>query len=123
MRASTSAWPSGESLGRSAACVGALLVGCERRPPKSTAATFARSFDGAAGVAIAAAGATVATAEAKAARRANSRREIRLDLAELGLGVSSIRISGLCRCGEARTRLSRQPAARNAILRRAGRGY
>src|SRR6266851_4113373 len=90
MRASTSAWPSGESLGRSAACGGTLLVGSERRPPKSAAATFARSFDGAAGAAIAP-GATAATAEARAARRANSRREMPPGLAELSLGVSSIR--------------------------------
>src|SRR6267143_2176733 len=88
MRASTSAWPSGESLGRSAACGGTLLVGSERRPPKSAAATFARSFAGAAGAAIAP-GATAATAEARAARRANSRREIPFG-ADSSLGSSLI---------------------------------
>src|SRR5258707_10236595 len=90
MRASTWEWPSGESLGMSAACGGRWLVGWERRPPKSAAATFARSFDDAAGAAIAP-GATAATAEARAARRANSRREMPPGLAELSLGVSSIR--------------------------------
>src|SRR5258706_15764232 len=94
MRASASAWLSGESLGRSAGCCGSAIVllgGAERLPPKSAAAT--RSFNGASVVASAAAGATVATAEARAARRANSRRVIPPVLALLALGVSSIKIS------------------------------
>src|SRR5713101_8370519 len=107
MRASTSACPSGESLGMSAACGGTLLVGSERRPPKSAAATFARSFDDAAGAAIAP-GATAATAEARAARRANSRREMPPGLAELSLGVSSIR-SPFVSYGEVRNRLRLVP--------------
>src|ERR1700674_5479549 len=78
MRASISAWLSGESLGRSAACGG-------------VAGGAAGGMAWAAGVASAAAGATDATAEAMAARRANSRREIRPTLAELGLEVSSIK--------------------------------
>jgi len=49
-----------------------------------------------AGVATADAGATEATAEAMAARRANSRRVIRSVLALLGVGVSSIKRSRLC---------------------------
>src|SRR5690349_5663877 len=48
---------------------------------------------GTAGVASVVAGAMDAAAEAMAARRANSRREIRLGFAVLGLGVSSIKIS------------------------------
>src|SRR6267378_2710233 len=81
-RASTSAWLSGESLGRSVGCCSAegttLLDGSERRPPRSAAATVAASLDSAADVDTAAAGATAATAEARAARRANSRREMPL---------------------------------------------
>src|ERR1700751_27101 len=94
MRASTSAWPSGESLGRSVACWGVLLAASERRPRKSAVATLGCALDAASGVAIVAAGATVATAAARAARRANSRREIRPVLAGLGLVVSAIRMSG-----------------------------
>src|SRR6266436_2683354 len=78
-RASTSAWPSGESLGMSPACGGW--------------AGGAAGMAWAAGMASAVAGAMDAAAEAMAARRANSRREIRPDLAEPGLGVSSIEIS------------------------------
>src|SRR5712664_2144519 len=107
MRASTSAWPSGESLGKSEACCGALLAGSERHPPKSAAATVACSFDDAAGAAIAP-GATAATAEARAARRANSRREMPPGLAELSLGVSSIR-SPFVFYGEVRNRLRLVP--------------
>src|ERR1700738_3049440 len=95
MRASTSARLSGESLGMSAGCCGCGLAvsleGAERRPPRSAAATSAWSFDRASVVASAAAGATVATAEASAARRANSRREMLGALAGLGLDVSSIK--------------------------------
>src|SRR5260370_2573538 len=72
MRASTWAWPSGESLGKCEAGCRALLAGSEKGPPRSAAATVACSFDDAAGAAIAP-GATAATAEARAARRANSR--------------------------------------------------
>src|SRR5713101_2351333 len=95
MRASTSAWLSGESFGRAAGCCGstALLGGVERRPPRSAAATGAGSFDGAAGVVSAAAGATEAIAEASAARRANSRREMPATLDVVGLEVSSIKFS------------------------------
>src|ERR1700730_2662021 len=94
MRASTSAWLSGESLGMSAACgMPASLFDVERRPPRSAATTGACSFDRASLVARAAAGATVATAEARAARRANSRRGMPAGLAGLGLEVSSIRSS------------------------------
>src|SRR5712671_2230448 len=80
-RASTSAWLSGESLGRSVGCCSgaSLLDGSERRPRRSAAARFACSSGGAAGVDTAAAEATAATAEAKAARRVNSRREMPLD--------------------------------------------
>lgn len=60
----------------------------------------------AAGVASADAGATEATAEAMAARRANSRREIRAVFALLALGVSSIKGSRLNLIGE-ETRLVR----------------
>src|SRR6266849_1614041 len=75
MRASTSAWLSGESLGMSAGCCSAAGEGA------------------AAGEARAAPGATDAMAEAMAARRANSRREMPQGLAVLGLEVSSIKIS------------------------------
>src|SRR5258707_9657254 len=71
----------------------ASLDGAERRPRKSAAAIFACSFSGAAGVDIAAEGATAATAEARAVRRANSRRVIRFVLAPLGLEGLSIRVS------------------------------
>src|SRR5882672_5744327 len=81
-RASTSAWLSGESLGRSVGCCSAkgttLLDGSEKRPPRSAAATVACSFSGEDGDVSALAGATAATAEATAARRANSRREMPL---------------------------------------------
>src|SRR5258708_10159545 len=89
MRASTSAWLSGESLGKPAGCCGggtaASLDVAERRPRRSAAATCACSVDGAGGVASAAAGATEATAEASAARRANSRREMPPALLEPGV--------------------------------------
>src|SRR6266853_3770140 len=80
-RASTSAWLSGESFGRSAGCCSgaSLLDGSERRTRRSAAATFAASLDSAEDVDTAAAGATAATAEASAARRANSRREMPFD--------------------------------------------
>src|SRR6266478_2609945 len=78
-RASTSAWPSGESLGMSPACGGW--------------AGGAAGMAWAAGMASAVAGAMDAAAEAMAARRANSRREIRPGLPEPGLRVSSIKIS------------------------------
>src|SRR5260221_8900229 len=71
----------------------ASLDGAERRPRKSAAAIFACSFSGAAGVDIAAEGATAATAEARAVRRANSRRGIRFVLGPLGFEGSSIRVS------------------------------
>src|SRR5258708_12904800 len=71
----------------------ASLDGAERRPRKSAAAIFACSFSGAAGVDIAAEGATAATAEARAVRRANSRRGIRFVLAPVGFEVFSIRTS------------------------------
>src|SRR5260370_41265814 len=90
-RASTSAWLSGESFGRSAGCCSgpSLLGGSERRPLKSAPARFAASVDSAADVDTAAAGATAATAEARAARRANSRREMPL-VADGFLGSSLI---------------------------------
>src|ERR1700730_13136783 len=94
MRASTSARLSGESLGMSAGCCGCAIAspdGAERRPPRSAAAAGAWSFDRALVVASAAAGATVATAEASAARRANSRREMLGAWAGLGSDVSSIK--------------------------------
>src|ERR1700676_2694423 len=95
MRASTSAWLSGESFGRFVGCCGSgldrLLEGEERRPRKSGAATVAGALDRASVVASATAGATVATAEAMAARRANSRREMPPDLVVPGLDVSAIR--------------------------------
>src|SRR5712664_3101431 len=94
MRASTSAWPSGESLGKSAACGGW--------------AGGAAGMAWAAGVASAVTGATDAAAEAMAARRANSRREIRLGLVELGLEVSSIR-SPFVSYGEVRNCLQLVP--------------
>src|SRR5712692_9446630 len=97
IRASTSAWLSGESLGKPAGCCGGGTAAspdvAERRPRRSAAATCACSVDGAGGVASAAAGATEAIAEASAARRANSRREMLPDLVELGLEVWSIKIS------------------------------
>src|SRR5712671_6637358 len=95
-RASTSAWLSGESLGRSVGCCSgaSLLDGAEGRPRRSAAARFACSSSGAAGVDTAAAEATAATAEAKAARRANSRREMPLG-ADGSLGSSLISLS-LC---------------------------
>src|SRR5882762_1931249 len=97
MRDSASAWLSGESLGMSAGCCAGratVLDGSEKRPRKGAAsATFACSFDGVAGVARAAAGATEATAEARAARFANSRRLIGLALSLLSLGASSIKVS------------------------------
>src|SRR5258708_36525639 len=72
MRASTSAWLSGESLGKPAGCCGggtaASLDVAERRPRRSAAATGACSVDGAGGGASAAAGATEATAEARDGR-------------------------------------------------------
>src|SRR5258708_2981746 len=71
----------------------ASLDGAERRPRKSAAAIFACSFSGAAGVDIAAEGATAATAEARAVRRANSRRGIRFVLGPLGFEGSSLRVS------------------------------
>src|SRR5260221_11733133 len=71
----------------------ASLDGAERRPRKSAAAIFACSFSGAAGVDIAAEGATAATAEARAVRRANSRRGNRFVLAPLGFEGSSIPVS------------------------------
>lgn len=85
----------------SAGCCGCAIAspdGAERRPPWSAAAALrgsgragAWSFDRASVVASAAAGATVATAEASAARRANSRREMLGALAGLGLDASSIK--------------------------------
>src|SRR6195256_762120 len=90
-RASTSAWLSGESLGRSVGCcsVESLLDGSEKRPPRSAAATVEFSFSGEDGDVSALAGATAATAEATAARRANSRREMPLG-ADGSLGSSLI---------------------------------
>src|SRR5258707_7532926 len=104
MRASTSAWPSGESLGMSAACGGW--------------AGGAAGMAWAAGVASAVTGATDAAAEAMAARRANSRREIRLGLVELGLEVSSIKSSVQI----AAVRLG-AVCGWQALLRWAGTGY
>src|SRR5882762_732785 len=89
MRASTSAWPSGESLGKSEACCGALLAGSEKGPPRSAAAKIACLSSGASGVVIAPDGASVATADARAARRANSRREMPFG-ADSSLGSSLI---------------------------------
>src|SRR5260370_41414429 len=98
MRASTSAWLSGESLGKPAGCCGggtaASLDVAERRPRRSAAATCACSVDGAGGVASAAAGATEAIAEASAARRANSGREMLARLVGLGFEVLAIKNSG-----------------------------
>src|ERR1700730_2873691 len=94
MRASASAWLSGESLGVSAGCCSCarvLLDGSKKRPPRSAAATGACSFGCGAGVVSAVAGAREATAEAIAARRANSRREIATALSGPGLDVWSIK--------------------------------
>src|SRR5258705_9382816 len=73
---SPSAWFWGESLGKSVGCCSAegttLVDGSEKRPPRSVAATVACSFSGEDGDVSALAGATAATAEATAARRADS---------------------------------------------------
>src|SRR5260370_31107356 len=77
----------GESVGGWSG--GSVLDGWKRRPPRSVAATVACSFSGEDGDVSALAGATAATAEATAARRANSRREMPLE-ADGSLGSSLI---------------------------------
>src|SRR5258705_13143064 len=81
---SPSAWFWGESLGKSVGCCSAegttLVDGSEKRPPRSVAATVACSFSGEDGDVSELAGATADTAEATAARRANLRRKIPLEV-------------------------------------------